>query len=193
MKLALMLPITAFTALASLAPAAMAGGSLDLSLNNKAFRLGYGATKVNSPMHLDADILHHSDKGDMATLGLHVVDKRPSNRDLYIGIGGKLHYVHIDGAKKNADQGAVGVGGFFRYNLPVQPDVSVAAYGYYAPPVLAVNDVDYMVNTDVRVQYAVIPTGRVFLGYRYVGLKLENANKRYALDKGLHLGLTLDF
>lgn len=174
---------------ALLAPQAQAGGSLDLSLSNDAFRFAWDATQSNSGMHLNLAWLHHEEEGDMLEAGVHVVDVRPSTRNLYIGIGAKLHLVDTDWF----DAGGVGVGGFFRYAIPANRDVSVAGYAYYAPPVLSFSDAENMINTDVRLQYSMIPTARLFVGYRYVGIRLEGASKRYELGDGLHAGLTIDF
>src|SRR5690606_39347190 len=79
--------------------------------------------------------LHHEDDGDMLEAGVHVVDVRPGKRNLYIGIGAKLHAINTDWF----DAGGVGVGGFFRYAFPANRDVSVAGYGYYAPSVLSLD------------------------------------------------------
>lgn len=172
-------------------PAAQAGGSVDLSLSNKSFRAGYGATMAQSGVHFDAAWLHHEDEGDMAEVGFHVVEARPSSRHTYIGVGAKLHYAHL--SEIDEDVGAVGVGGFFRYSLPVNPAIGVAGYLYYAPSVLSFSDTENMINSDLRVQYSVIPSARIFAGYRYVGTRLEGSSKRYKLGSGLHLGLTIDF
>lgn len=170
---------------------AQAGGAVDLSLSNKAFRAAYGATMSQSGVHFDAAWLHHEDDGDMAELGFHVVEARPSSRNVYIGVGAKLHLAHLD--RMDKDTGAVGVGGFFRYGLPVNPDVGIAGYIYYAPSVLSFSETENMINSDLRLQYSVIPSARVYAGYRYVGIRLEDGSKRHKLGNGFHLGLTIDF
>lgn len=183
--------VLALSVCAIIVPAAQAGGAVDLSLSNKAFRAGYGATMSQSGVHFDTSWLHHEEEGDMGELGFHVVEARPSSRNVYVGVGVKLHYAHLDKIKK--DTGAVGVGGFFRYSLPVNPNVGVAGYMYYAPSVLSFSDTENMINSDLRLQYSVIPSARVYAGYRYVGIRLEGSSKRHKLGNGLHLGLTIDF
>lgn len=176
---------------AVLAPQAYAGGTADLSLSNDTFRLAFDATRVGSGVHINAAWLHDEDKGEMGTVGFHVVEVKPRNRNLYIGIGGNANFVHIHGIEK--DTGAIAVGGFFRYALPTVPDVSLAGYAYYAPKVLSFADTENMVNTDFRVQYSLIPSARAFVGYRYAGYRLEDSSKRYKIGDGLHIGLSLDF
>lgn len=169
----------------------MAGGTVDLSLSNDTFRAAFDATRVGSGVHINTAWLHDEDKGEMGTLGFHVVEAKPSNRNLYIGIGGNANFAHIHGIEK--DTGAVAIGGFFRYNLGAVKDLGLAGYAYYAPKVLSFADTENMVNADFRVQYSLIPSARAFVGYRYVGYRLEDSSKRYKLGDGLHLGLTLDF
>lgn len=174
---------------AALIPAVQAGGSLDLSLANDDFRIAFDATQANSGVHVNAAWLHHETDGDMVSGGLHVVDVRPASRNLYVGIGATLHLINTDWF----DAAALGVGGFFRYAFPAQRDLAVAGYLYYAPSVLAFSDAKNLINSDVRLQYSVIPSARLFVGYRYVGVGLEGTNKRYELGDGLHAGLSIDF
>lgn len=176
---------------ASMACSAQAGGSLDVSLSNEAFRVGYDATHARSNLHLGASWLHHMDEGDMAALGLHVVDTRPGARNVYVGVGLMAHAAHLD--LIDEDAGGVGVGAFWRYAIPANRDFSFAGYAYYAPTVLAFSDTKNLINTDFRLQYSLIPSARVYAGYRYVSFKLENYRKRYELADGFHGGISLDF
>lgn len=175
---------------AAMLPAtALAGGTVDLSLSNDTARLGFDGARANSAMHISAAWLHDEDKGDMATVGLHVVESKPRNTNLYIGIGGNANVVHLHGIEK--ETGAIAVGGFFRYEF--LHDVSVASYAYYAPRVLSFADTKNMVNADARLQYSVIPSARIYAGYRYVGYRLKEYEKRFKVGDGFHVGLSLDF
>lgn len=169
-----------------------AGGSLDLSLSNEVVRAAYDATKVGSGLHVSADVLHHTDDGDIASLGVHVVDVRNSDSDLYIGVGGKLYGFATRGAEDYTG-GGLGLGGFFRYRLPQLQEISIAGYAYYAPPVVSISDAENLTDTDIRVQYSLIPTARVYVGYRYTGIRLEDVKDRLELGDGVHLGLKIDF
>jgi len=169
-----------------------AGGSLDLSLSDETVRAAYDATKVGSGLHISMDFLHHTDDGEMVSLGAHVVDVRDSSSNLYIGVGGKAYGFRTRGDEEYSG-GGVGLGGFFRYRLPQAQAVSIAGYVYYAPPVVSVADAENLIDTDVRLQYALIPTARAYVGYRYTGIRLEDVNDRFELGDGAHLGLKIDF
>jgi len=169
-----------------------AGGSLDLSLADEMLRASYDATKVGSGLHVSADLLHHTNDGDIVSLGAHVVDVRNEDTDLYIGVGGKL-YAFATRGDADVSGGGLGLGGFFRYRLPGAPDVSLAGYAYYAPPVVSVSDAENLFDGDIRLQYSLIPTARVYAGYRYTSIKIEDVSDRLELGDGAHLGLKIDF
>lgn len=167
----------------------LAGGSIDLSLANDSARLEYDATKVGSGLHVSASIMHHEDDGDLLSLGLHVVDVREPNSPLYIGVGGRIF-----GFKNgDVDGGALGVGGFFRYQIPQVPSLSAAGYMYYAPSVVSFDNTENIADADLRIQYGLLPTARVYMGYRYSRYKLEGVSKVFMLEEGVHLGLKVDF
>ena len=84
------------TAVLAMAPAANAGGSLDISLSDDVARLGYDATQMGSGLHVSLAGLYDDDKGEMLSAGLHVVDVRPSTSNLYIGVGAKLFFGGAD-------------------------------------------------------------------------------------------------
>jgi hypothetical protein len=168
---------------------AVAGGSLDLSLSNDTARLEYDATKVGSGLHVTGSIQHHEDDGDLLALGMHVVDVRNPNSPLYIGVGGKLFGFKND----DLDGVALGVGGFLSYQIPRLPGLSTAGYFYYAPKVVAFGDTENLMDADVRIQYSLIPTARVYVGYRYSKFEIEDVKEKFVLDEGFHLGLKVDF
>lgn len=168
---------------------AVAGGSLDISLSDDTARLEYDAAKVGSGLHVSISGQHNETDGNLIGLGAHVVDVRKPNSPLYLGVGGKLFAYSND----DFDGGALGVGGFFRYRLPSLSDVSLAGYVYYAPKVVSFNDTDNLADMDLRLQYSLIPTARVYTGYRYSRVKVEGVRRVQELDQGFHFGLKVDF
>ena len=169
--------------------AATAGGSLDLSLASDAVRMEYDATKVGSGLHISLAGMHHEEDGDLLSVAVHVVDVREPDSPLYLGIGGRLFAYKIP----QHESGALGVGGFFRYQITAVPGLSVAGYGYYAPSVVSFNDTERLVDADVRVQYGLLPTARVYMGYRYSAVDIENYRNSITLEEGIHFGLKVDF
>lgn len=168
---------------------AAAGGSLDLSLSNDTARLEYDAAKVGSGLHVSASVQHHEEDGDLVGIGAHVVDVREPDSPLYLGVGGKVFAFKED----DFDGGALAVGGFLRYQVPQVPDLSFAGYVYYAPQVVSFNDTENLLDSDVRVQFSLLPTARVYTGYRYSRVKIEDVKKNVELEQGIHFGLKVDF
>jgi hypothetical protein len=168
---------------------ATAGGSLDISLASDSARFAYDAAKVGSGLHISASIQHHEDNGDLASLGLSVVDMREPNSPLYLGVGGKL-FGYVSG---DYDGGALGLGGFFSYNIPKTKGVSLAGYAYYAPSVVSFGDTESLIDSDIRIQYALLPTARVYTGYRFSQVQVEQSSKDITLEQGIHFGLKVDF
>lgn len=178
-----------FTGLLSVSLPSMAGGSIDLSLANDSARLEYDAAKVGSGLHISASAMHHEEDGDLISLGLHVVDVREPNSPLYLGVGGRI-FGFKDG---DIDGGALGVGGFFRYQIPKVTGLSTAGYLYYAPKVVSFDATENLTDADIRIQYALLPTARVYMGYRYSSFNIEDINKTFMLEEGIHFGLKVDF
>jgi hypothetical protein len=175
--------------LLSISMQSLAGGSVDLSLSNDAARMAYDAAKVGSGLHISASIMHHEDDNDLLALGMHVVDVRKPNSPLYMGIGGKV-FAFKSG---DVDGGGLGVGGFFSYQIPQVSDLSTAGYLYYAPSVVSFNDIENLTDADIRIQYGLLPTARVYMGYRYSSAMIEKIKKTVMLDQGVHFGLKVDF
>ncbi len=171
------------------AATASAGGALDLNLSDKAVRVAYDGAQQNSGLHINLSALHHTDDGDMVGAGVHVVNVREANSPVYLGVGVKAFAFTTD----DFDGGALGIGGLFRYSLPVNSDISLAGYAYYAPTVVSFGDAENMINSDWRVQYAVIPNARVYTGYRYNSISMDGLDDRYEFADVFHVGLTLDF
>jgi len=169
--------------------AAVAGGSLDLSLADTTARVAWDATRVDTGLHLNAALLHESEQGNAVSAGVHVVDVRNPNSDLYIGVGANAYGIFTD----DNDGVAVGVGGFAQYNFPFNRDFGVSGHAYYAPPVVSFAGVENLVDADLRVHYNILPTAHLYTGFRMMSLSLEERSGRYKLADGLHFGLKLDF
>jgi len=170
-------------------PAAFAGGSLDISLADDAARLGWDAAHLRNGLHFNAALLHETDEGDMLNGGVHVVDVSNVQSDLYIGAGANLYGF----TNSDYNGGAVGVGGFFRYNFPFNRNFGASGHAYYAPPVVSFADIENMIDADIRLQYNLIPSAHLYTGFRMTSLQFEGRDGRFKLGEGLHFGLRLDF
>ena len=188
-SLAAMASIAAIAAIAAITSPAMAGGSLDISLADTTARVGWDATRMDTGMHLNLAALHESDQGDVISGGVHVVDVRNPNSDLYIGVGANAYGIFTD----DNDGAAIGVGGFARYNFPFNRNFGVSGHAYYAPPVVSFSDVNNFVDADVRLVFNILPTAHLYSGFRMTSVSFDDQSGRHKIGDGLHLGLKLNF
>jgi len=164
-----------------------AGGSLDLSVNNSTAALEYDATRMGTPLHISTGFLHHEDDGDLVSLGINAVDVRTQNSPMRIGVGGKIYGYSTD----DEDGGALAIGGFARYTFPELGGLGIAGHAYYAPSVLSFDDTEHLVDLGVRVEYKLLPTAVVYLGYRFFEATEENQDLEIA-NAG-NFGLRINF
>lgn len=170
-----------------LSSSVFAGGSLDLSVNDDTASLEYDATRMGTPLHISTGVLHHESDGNLVTFGLNAVDVRNQGSPFKIGIGGKLYGYFND----VNDGGALGVGGFVRYMPAELAGLGLAGHAYYAPGVLSFGDTDNMVDLGLRIEYKLLPTALVYLGYRFV--EASNLDRDIEITKAGHLGLRINF
>ncbi len=166
-----------------------AGGSLDLSINNSAAGLEYDATRMGSPLHVSTGFLHHETDGDLVSFGLNAVDVRNQGSPVRIGIGGKAYAYATDGG----DGGAIAIGGFVRYTPAELAGLGFAGHVYYSPSVLAFNDTENLIDLGLRIEYKLLPTAMVYLGYRFVEASNEDKFSDIEISKSGHFGLRINF
>ncbi len=170
-----------------LSASVFAGGSLDLSVNDDTASLEYDATRMGTPLHISSGILHHEKDGNMLTVGVNAVDVRNQGSPFKIGIGGKLYGYFND----RSDSGALAVGGFVRYAPAELAGLGFAGHAYYAPSVLSFHTTDHLVDVGLRIEYRLLPTALVYLGYRLVEASDEDVDLE--ITKAGHFGLRINF
>lgn len=167
--------------------------SLDLNLNNDAVRLTFSWDARDDKLSFDAGWLHHQDTGNVAHVGLHLVDFAASGPSApEVGIGGRLFYVDADTSPSSSQGGALGVGGFFRYAFPQANRFGIRGQLYFAPDVVAFGDTETYFEAGLGFSYNVLRDADVYLGYRYVKAEFTGAPD-LSMDTGLHIGLRLSF
>lgn len=175
--------------LALLSTSVFAGGSLDLSINNETAGLEYDATRMGSELHVSAGFLHHEDDGDLISFGLSAVDVRTKQSPVKIGVGGKV-LTYFAGDEEG---GALAIGGFARYMPPELNGLGFSGHAYYSPSVLSFDTTENMIDLGVRVEYKLLPTAMVYLGYRFVEASEENLSSDIEIVKAGHFGLRINF
>lgn len=170
-----------------LSASAMAGGSLNLSINDNLAGLEYDATRMGTPLHVSAGFVHHEQDGNVLNLGLNAVDVRSPNSPLRIGIGGKAYAYFTD----FSDSGAVAIGGFIDYAPSELRGLSFGGHAYYSPSVLSFDDTENLVDFGADVGYRLLPTAKIYLGYRFIEAREEIVDIE-VVKEGV-FGLQIDF
>lgn len=170
-----------------------AAESIDFNLNDDAARLTFSWDARDNKLTFDAGWLHQQDTGDVAHLGLHLVDFAASGPAApEVGIGGKLFYIDGKTLPSSSQGGAVGLGGFFRYNFPQADRFGVRGQLYFAPDVVAFGDVSGYFEASIGLTYDVLRDADIYIGARYVKAEFDNSPD-LTMDTGVHIGLRLQF
>ena len=164
--------------------------TLDLSLNNDAVALDFSTRLSDSELNLGAGLLHHQDNGDAYYGSIFVADNVNKQAGLLAGVGGRVYYLDAD--KRDASGTAVGLGGFVNWEIPSVTNLSIRSDLYYAPDVLAFDEVKKYLDFSARIQYRIIEQAWIYAGYRNTELK-PSKGSNVKLDEGGHLGILLWF
>ena len=155
----------------------------NLGINNDTVEVGLYAP-LSQSSRFSADYLYHDQDGDMLELGFQVTN-RVARGNMALGLKAVKLWSDV------RDNGhAFAIGG--DYSLMVAPKTSIALSAYYAPSVLSYSGVDRFYHADAKVVYDLMPNADVYVGYRDVHFKFENARSQ-TLDQSLYLGATLKF
>jgi hypothetical protein len=88
---------------------------------------------------------------------------------------------------------AVGIGGSVRVNIPEAPGLSIETALHYAPSVLSFGDSDEFRRFRLQINYRIIESADISLGYRYINVGVEETNDNHTFESGAFLGLKLSF
>lgn len=164
---------------------------LDFNLSDDAVRASFATRIGGDNLQLGAGWLHHQDKGDVAHLGLHLVDAAAdSGADLTAGIGTRLMFVDVDNI--DLDGSVLSIGGFVRYVFPEYNRFSVGAHLYFAPDVVAFGDVNRYSEFEARLSYNVLRDADVYIGARSARARFEQGGS-INFNSGLLFGIQMRF
>jgi hypothetical protein len=163
--------------------------SIDINLNDDAVRLVYArdlpSTGYGVPQY-DFGLLYNADRRHtLAHVGLRTVGYPTALVEG--GLGGRLYYANL----RRGNVGALALGGHLRLFLAER--LAFVTEGHFAPGVVTFLDGDSFHDVEARLEYHMIPTGAIYVGYRRVRADLEDRGGRQTVDDGVHLGLRFRF
>lgn len=168
--------------------------TLDINLSSDAAQFKYasliGATNFGRS-ELGFGFLYNEDDTLLGEISLLVIDEAGSKSPgLEVGVGPKLYIGDPD--DPNIDFVAIGLGGQLRYKNMQAPRVVYGASLFYAPSIVAFGDADQMYEFDMRIEYELLPTANIYLGYRSIQADIKNGND-VEVDESAVVGLRFTF
>jgi len=168
--------------------------SVDLGFNDESFQLGY-ETSVTADDYgaslLNVRFLYNGDEETrLGSVGLDFVGEPGNISGLKVGAGAKVYAGRSD---SSVDFANLGVGLRLDYTLPQLQGLGVAGRLNYAPKVFSFRDSERLLETEVRLTYAVMPKVKLFLGYQNIRLDVEDRSGQMTIDDGLRIGFVGTF
>ena len=182
--------ITIFCLLATIA----AADSVDIGFDDNSFQLGYehpmnqddyGKVMINGRFLYNGD-----EETTLGSLGLDFVGQPGNISGLNLGVGTKFYVGKTD---SDADfiNLAIGLGG--SYVIPQLQGLGVSGHFYYAPEVFSFQDSERLIESEVRLTYAVLPKATIYIGYQNIGLDIEHRNGSRTIDDSVRIGFIGSF
>lgn len=168
--------------------------SFDINLSSDAAQFKYGSLVGGTNYgrtEMGIGFLYNEDDNYLGEIGLLVIDEAGSKTPgLELGVGPKFWFGGSD--KADVDVAAIGLGGQFRYKNFNVPRIVYGASIYYAPSIVSFIDADNMLEYDIRVEYELLPTANVYVGYRSIEADIKNRDN-VEIDNSAIIGLRFKF
>ena len=167
-----------------------AAGTLDLSLNEYSARADL--TKVidedgNGFAAISLGGLYNDKETVLGSLAMYVMGKITRLPKVQLGVGVKSYLLSTE----EKDILAGGFGALLRLEN-IAPKVNFDGRFFYCPDILTSLDANRMVESEVKIEYELIPRAIVFLSYTNIRAEMEFIGSR-EVDEGVRLGLHLAF
>lgn len=168
--------------------------SLDFNLSSESVQAKYatlmGATNYGRT-ELGFGFLYHEDKNYLGEVSLLVIDEAGSKSPgLEAGVGVKFYYGQAD--KPDVRFSGIGLGGQLRYRHASAPRIIYSGALFYAPGIVSFQDADQIFDAVATLEFEVIPTANVYVGYRYIETEIKN-RPDVTIDDNFILGMRFKF
>ena len=180
--------------LCSLLSSQLYARSIDINLADDAAQFKYntlvGATNYGRT-EMEVGFLFNEDDNMLGEIGLLVIDEAGSKTPgLELGVGPKFWFGDAD--KTDVQISGIGLGGQLRYKNMNMPRVVYGAGLFFAPSIVSFIDAEQILEYDARIEYELLPTANVYLGYRNIEADIKN-RKDVEIDESVILGLRFKF
>lgn len=168
--------------------------SFDINLSSDAAQFKYGshvgATNYGRT-EMTIGFLYNEDDNYLGEVGLLVIDEAGSKTPgLELGVGPKFWFGGSDEA--DVDISGIGLGGQLRYKNLNYPRIIYGFSLFYAPSIVSFLDADNILEYDIRIEYELLPTANVYVGFRSIEADIKNRDDA-EIDESAIIGLRFNF
>jgi opacity protein-like surface antigen len=167
--------------------------SLEIELNDNSVQAGFSMPLRSDDYGtslLNARFLYNNHKDTtLGSAGFDFMGTPGNVPGLDLGVGAQVY-----GGQAASSQSllSVGVGGRVAFAPPMLQGAGISAKFFYAPHILSLLDVDRMLETGVRVSYAVTPKVKVYVGYQYIRADFDQGGSG-GIDDSVRVGFNASF
>lgn len=173
--------------------APVAAQSVDLSFNESSAQLQFAyplRADDYGVVQAEGRLLYNKDEETrLASAGLLFIGEPGNVPGLDFGFGGRLYGGRTD---ERQDLLALGVGGRVTFAPPVLGGVGVGGKLFYAPNIFSGLDAERLLETGVRLSYAVTPKVRLYGEYQNLRSDFEERGT-WTIDEGVRVGFEARF
>ncbi len=168
--------------------------TVDIGFNDESFQLvyekglsqdDYGTTLFNGRFLYNGD-----EETKLGSLGLDFVGRPGNIAGLGLGAGAKVYVGKTD---PDIDFINLGIGLLGDYVFPQLQGLGISARLTYAPKVFSFRDSERLLESEVRLTYAVLPKVRLYLGYQHIRLDVEDRRGHSTIDDSIRIGFVGSF
>ncbi|MDO3378461.1 YfaZ family protein [Geoalkalibacter halelectricus] len=172
-----------------LAATTVSADSIDIGFNDESFQLtyerpltrdDYGTALANGRFLYNGD-----EKTTLGSIGADFVGEPGNVPGLGLGVGTKFYAGSTD---RSTDFINLAIGLRGEYAPPQFWGLGVAGRLYYAPKVFSFRDSERLLESELRLTYAVLPKVKVYVGYQNIRLKEDRRNENWTIDDALRVG-----
>ena len=185
-----------FGTMATVGTAALAD-TADINLRDNSAQFQYISSLGRDPLgktKFHAGVLYANHNNMLGDFGLLVQDELGDNAPGFsVGVGIKAVVAKVTGDSTIVSSTtALALGGLVRYSPPATRRLGVVGEVYLSPNIVTFGDANRYVESNVRVEYEVIPQAVAYVGYRKIEFGLNN-RPNAILDEGVNLGVRISF
>lgn len=166
--------------------------TIDINLRDTSAQFQYKSSMGRDALgksELHMGVLYATNNNTFGDLGILVKDEVGSSAPGFsvgVGIKGLL------AKTKNTSESALALGGMVRYSPPDISRLGIVGQLYISPNIVTFGDADRFTETQVRLEFEVIPQAAAYIGYRRIKFGL-NAAPNVILDEGVNVGVRISF